>query len=176
MNNIIIKPDIQEVVSQYTVLKPTGKYLRGSCPLHSERTPSFFIKPYSQRFHCYGCGADGDVIQFVMLAERLDFMGACDYLHIDLKPTERNQREIQRQRRKKELVQQFRNWCCQRHDHLCKLYRTLQKAKDRAKTEAEVEAIADYYHQENLWLEEMELLAGDNSEAKLNLYEEAING
>jgi DNA primase len=172
MNNTIIKPDIQEVVSQYTALKPAGKHLRGSCPLHAERTPSFFIKPYTQRFHCFGCGAGGDVIQFVMLAERLDFKGACDHLGIELNPAKKDWREIQRQIHKKELVQKFKAWCYCRHDELCRLYRTLQKAKDQAKTEADVERIAAYYHKENLWLQEMEILETGTDEEKLELYRE----
>ena len=175
MNHIIIKPDIQEIVSQYTVLKPAGKHLRGSCPLHAERTPSFFIKPYTQRFHCYGCGADGDVIQFVMLAESLDFKGACEHLGIELDPAKKDWQEIQRQNHKKALARKFNDWCYQRHDELCRLNRTLQKEKIQAKTEADVEAIADYYHTENLWLHEMDLLAGDDDNAKLNLYQEALN-
>jgi len=168
----LIKPDIQKVVSQYTVLRPAGKHLRGSCPLHAERTPSFFIKPYSQTFRCYGCNASGDVIEFIKRAENLDFKSACERLGIELKPTEKTRREIQ----KKEAVRKFKAGCYEMHDELCRLYRTLQKAKNLCRTEAEVEAIAEYYHAENNWLHEMDLLQGDDDNAKLNLYQEAVNG
>ena len=166
----LIKPDIVAEISKYITLRHIGKHLRGSCPLHAERTPSFFIKPYAQTFHCYGCGAGGDVIQFVMLAENLDFKAACERLGIELKPTEKTRREIQ----KKQAVGKFKEWCYCRHDELSRLNRTLQKAKDNARTDAEVDAIADFYHIENLWIEEMDLLAGDDNEMKLNLYREGV--
>jgi hypothetical protein len=111
-----------------------------------------------------------------MLADNLNFKGACEYLGIEIKPTKKTRREIRRQIRKKELEREFNTWRYERHDELCQLYRTLQKAKDLCKTEADVERIGDFYHNENISLEEMGILIGDDEDAKLDLYREACNG
>lgn len=68
--------DIVEIASQYTSLKRTGKYYRGLCPFHSEKTPSFYVDPVKKLYHCFGCGAGGDVIKLVMEMERLSFSEA----------------------------------------------------------------------------------------------------
>ncbi len=68
--------DIVEIASQYTNLKRAGRYYRGLCPFHSEKTPSFYVDPEKKLYHCFGCGAGGDVIKLVMEMERLSFMEA----------------------------------------------------------------------------------------------------
>ncbi len=68
--------DIVEIASQYTNLKRAGRYYRGLCPFHSEKTPSFYVDPEKKLYHCFGCGAGGDVIKLVMEMERLSFAEA----------------------------------------------------------------------------------------------------
>jgi DNA primase len=70
--------DIVRVVSDYVNLKGTGNTLKGLCPFHSEKTPSFTVHRDKQFFHCFGCQAGGDVFSFVMLAERLPFPEAVE--------------------------------------------------------------------------------------------------
>jgi DNA primase len=65
--------DIVDVVSEYVEIKRAGQNYKGLCPFHSEKTPSFMISPDKQIFHCFGCGAGGDVIHFVMKYENLSF-------------------------------------------------------------------------------------------------------
>ena len=65
--------DIVRVVSDYMSLKGTGSAFKGLCPFHSEKTPSFSVHREKQIFHCFGCGAGGDVFAFVMLAEKVSF-------------------------------------------------------------------------------------------------------
>jgi len=65
--------DIVRVVSDYVSLKGTGNTLKGLCPFHSEKTPSFTVHRDKQFFHCFGCHAGGDIFSFVMLAEKVPF-------------------------------------------------------------------------------------------------------
>ncbi|NLU41308.1 MAG: DNA primase [Firmicutes bacterium] len=71
---------LEDVVGTYVTLKRSGKSLTGLCPFHNERTPSFSVSPDKQLYYCFGCGASGDVFDFVMEYERLDFMEAAKRL------------------------------------------------------------------------------------------------
>lgn len=68
--------DIVEVISEYIPLKRAGKNYKALCPFHSEKTPSFIVSPDKQIFHCFGCGAGGDVIGFIMKIEKVSFYDA----------------------------------------------------------------------------------------------------
>lgn len=68
--------DIVEYVSRYVRLKKNGKDYSGLCPFHHEKSPSFHVSPDKQLFHCFGCGASGNLVQFVMRTENLDFVDA----------------------------------------------------------------------------------------------------
>lgn len=68
--------EITQVISQYIQVKATGATYKALCPFHNEKTPSFIINRQRQSFKCFGCGEGGDVIQFVMKIENLDFMEA----------------------------------------------------------------------------------------------------
>lgn len=166
------KPDIAEIVSQYTNLRPVGKHLRGLCPFHAERTPSFFIRPYSQTFACYGCGIKGDVIEFIIKIKNLDFKSACKHLGIELKPRRKTKREIL----KKELLRKFKSWCRDYFHDLASLYRTLQIAKKGIKSVEEAEKLTNFYHEETLWLYRIEVLLGNDDGPKLELFKEVTYG
>jgi DNA primase len=72
--------DIVEVVSAYTDLRRAGARFTGLCPFHDERTPSFSVDPGAKLYHCFGCGAGGDVIRFVEEKEGLSFPDAVEAL------------------------------------------------------------------------------------------------
>lgn len=72
--------DIEEVISRYVSLKRAGSNFSGSCPFHSERTPSFTVFPATQSYYCFGCGAGGDVVSFVMNIENLSYVEALTML------------------------------------------------------------------------------------------------
>ncbi len=74
------KCDITDVVSQVVPLKRAGTNLKGLCPFHSEKTPSFVVSDSRQRFTCFGCGASGDVIEFIQRYYNLSFPEAVERL------------------------------------------------------------------------------------------------
>ena len=71
---------LEDLVGTYLTLKRSGKSLTGLCPFHNEKTPSFSVSPDKQLYYCFGCGASGDVFDFVMQYERLDFVEAAKRL------------------------------------------------------------------------------------------------
>jgi DNA primase len=72
--------NIVQVVQDYVPLKRAGTTYKGLCPFHSEKTPSFHVNPEKGFFHCFGCGAGGDVFKFLELHEKLDFPEAVKML------------------------------------------------------------------------------------------------
>lgn len=71
---------IDDVISSYVNLKRAGSNKVGLCPFHSERTPSFTVFTNTETFKCFGCGAGGDVITFIMRAENLEYISAVEFL------------------------------------------------------------------------------------------------
>jgi len=70
------RADMLEIVSRYVTLKKAGKNYIGSCPFHQDKTPSFTVNPDKKLFHCFGCNEGGDLFQFLMKIERIDFAEA----------------------------------------------------------------------------------------------------
>jgi DNA primase len=72
--------DIVDVVGNYIELKKMGGNFKAPCPFHDEKTPSFVVSPQKQIYHCFGCGAGGDAIRFVMEYEKLSYPEAIEKL------------------------------------------------------------------------------------------------
>ncbi|MGC8778989.1 MAG: CHC2 zinc finger domain-containing protein, partial [Candidatus Caldatribacteriaceae bacterium] len=72
--------DLVEFISRYVDLKPAGRNFKGLCPFHEEKTPSFMVSREKGIFHCFGCGAGGNLFNFVMRVENLTFPEAVLFL------------------------------------------------------------------------------------------------
>ncbi len=97
------KADIVGLISEYVNLKKSGANYLGLCPFHNEKTPSFSVSPSKEFFHCFGCGAGGDVITFVMKVENLGFIDAVQFLadkyNVRLSQKTENRKEIEKRER-----------------------------------------------------------------------------
>ncbi len=81
MDEVRSRTDIAAVVGEQVALKVAGVgSLKGLCPFHDERSPSFTVRPAVGRYHCFGCGVDGDVISFLMELDHLSFTDAVESL------------------------------------------------------------------------------------------------
>src|SRR3989344_9115016 len=74
------KLDIADFIRAYVPLSPAGKNLKGSCPFHKEKTPSFIVSPDRQMWHCFGCSLGGDIFAFLMRYENIEFFEALKIL------------------------------------------------------------------------------------------------
>src|SRR6266498_4143527 len=72
--------DLIAVVQRRVPLKKSGHDWKGLCPFHGEKTPSFYVVPDKRMFHCFGCGATGDAIKFVMQLDGKSFREAAEQL------------------------------------------------------------------------------------------------
>ncbi|WP_133500371.1 DNA primase [Cognatilysobacter terrigena] len=95
IDDLLARTDIVEVVGSRVPLKRQGKEFSARCPFHDERSPSFTVSPVKQFYHCFGCGAHGTAISFVMQYDRLEFFDAVEELakHVGMEvPKETTQR------------------------------------------------------------------------------------
>ena len=80
IQQLLLHCDIEDIVSSYAVLKREGRNRKCLCPFHSEKTPSMVVYQDTQSFYCFGCGAGGDVITFIMKIENLEYVEAVRFL------------------------------------------------------------------------------------------------
>ncbi len=80
IEEILYRTDIESLIGSYVSLKRSGSNLFGLCPFHSEKSGSFSVSPAKKMFYCFGCGAGGDAITFVMKAENLEYVDAIEFL------------------------------------------------------------------------------------------------
>lgn len=94
--------NLADYIARTVQLSKSGRYLRGLCPFHQEKTPSFFVFPDSNRWHCFGCGRGGDIFNFVMEQQGCDFRGALEELArlagVELRPQTPEERAAESER------------------------------------------------------------------------------
>ncbi|MFN7784569.1 MAG: DNA primase [Lysobacterales bacterium] len=80
IDSLLARTDIVELIDARVKLKRAGREYTACCPFHDERTPSFYVSPTKQFYHCFGCGAHGTAIKFLMEYDRLEFLDAVEDL------------------------------------------------------------------------------------------------
>ena len=80
IDELLARVDIVDVIERRVPLKKAGREWTACCPFHDERTPSFYVSPAKQFYHCFGCGAHGSAVKFLMEYERLEFPDAVEEL------------------------------------------------------------------------------------------------
>lgn len=80
INQILESSNIVDIIGEYVDLKRAGSSFKGLCPFHNEKTPSFTVDEKKQLFHCFGCGAGGDVVSFIMQKEGLSYPESLKFL------------------------------------------------------------------------------------------------
>ncbi|WP_178862092.1 DNA primase [Thiomicrorhabdus cannonii] len=80
IENLLARADLVQVINQRVPLKKAGATYKACCPFHDEKTPSFNVNPQKQFYHCFGCGASGDAIKFLMEYDGLSFVEAVESL------------------------------------------------------------------------------------------------
>jgi len=80
IDDLIARADIVEVVGRRTQLKKAGREFKACCPFHDEKTPSFTVSPGKGFYHCFGCGAHGTAVGFLMEYEHMSFVEAIESL------------------------------------------------------------------------------------------------
>lgn len=108
IDDLLSRVDIVDVIDKRVKLRKTGKNYSALCPFHTEKSPSFSVEPEKQFYYCFGCGAGGNALGFVMEYERLDFPQSVEMLAGDYGievPREEGRAEDKTQGENKQLLQ-----------------------------------------------------------------------
>ena len=173
---VIEKPDIISIIEKEGVeLRQRGQYFWTCCPLHSERTASFAVNPEKQRFHCFGCHVGGDVVDFVMKLKKVSFPDALVYLGISSNgQAKTNPLET----RGRELIEKFKEWCCNYTKYLCERLRVCNQIDSLVKTSEslELKGLSEMYLLREVFLYHISILDSKDDGAKFTLYKEVCYG
>jgi DNA primase len=108
IDQIRTRADIYQIISERMTLKRAGRNWKSPCPFHQEKTPSFVVSPEKQIFHCFGCGAGGNVFHFLMRFEGWSFVEAvrhlADRLAISLEINEEEDKKYHTRKKEKDIL------------------------------------------------------------------------
>ena len=115
IDELISRSDIAELIDHRVPLQRAGSEFRACCPFHNEKTPSFYVSPAKQFYHCFGCGAHGTVISFLMNYDNMEFLDAVDVLAAQAgmqvpKESRPDDQSRQKQTALYEIVASANNW------------------------------------------------------------------
>ncbi len=132
-------------------MRKSGSKWVGCCPMHDEKTGSFFVFP-DNHFKCFGCQESGDIIDFVRKTQGIGFMEACNYLGIEnRRPTPKLLETIRTQQKKKAVKEAFEHWRDGKIDEYATLYRCSSRVLHGIKTLSDLERMGDLYHAKQKW-------------------------
>jgi DNA primase len=80
IDDLVARCDLVQLIASFVPLKKTAKNYSGLCPFHQEKSPSFSVNPHKQFYYCFGCGASGNAVSFIMQYQSMDFMAAVGFL------------------------------------------------------------------------------------------------
>lgn len=113
IDDLLDRTDIVEIVDTRVTLRKSGRNYSGLCPFHSEKTPSFSVSPDKQFYYCFGCGAGGNAIGFLMEFDHLDFRAAVDDLArragMEVPQEAAGREDPEQQRQQKRLLEHLKN-------------------------------------------------------------------
>ena len=119
LSEVLERCDIVEIISSYIPLKRAGRNFKANCPFHHEKTASFIVSPQKQIYHCFGCGAGGNVFNFLMRYEKLEFREAAQALAekvgVEIQLSAENPKEISENRELYKINELAANFY---HDHI----------------------------------------------------------
>ena len=172
LKNIALK----EVVRAAGVeLRQSGNRHLGLCPIHREKTPSFFVFP-NNRWRCFGCNEGGDAVDFTQKVYGLDFKGALEHLGINQGPlTADVRRRIRERKRRTELVQRFRKWEVRYSGYLGRMIVETERLMSGITLE-DLDLYAPLIDGLPVWEYHLEILTTGTDTVKYRLYKEATNG
>ena len=111
IDDLLDRVDLVDVIDRRVKLRKTGKNFSACCPFHDEKTPSFSVNPDKQFFYCFGCGAGGNALGFLMDYERLEFPQAVESLAqtvgLEVPKEEGRPGEVSRQDTQRPLLEQL---------------------------------------------------------------------
>jgi len=156
-------------------LKRRGQHYVGLCPFHSEKNPSFYVYTDTQQFHCFGCGAHGDVINFVQDYHDLSFKDALSYLGIkQWKITPKIKHEIQKRQYKAELIRKFRKWEHQYCKYISEIYHEVKKLMMNGIPPEDLDLYAPLFHRLPIWDYHKDILIYGSDQKKFELFKDVI--
>jgi hypothetical protein len=166
------KPDIVTTIEREGIqLRKAGGTFKGVCPFHPDRSPSFIVNPARQRFHCFGCGAGGDVIDFIMKLRGVTFTGAQEILGMNPDRPRRSQPDPADDNRKK-MIQAFNAICRDAGLDFARELRLVRRITSGIETEDDLELRGWAYHDIPLLDHKLDVLQYGNDEDRFNLMRE----
>lgn len=172
------KPDIMAVMEREGIegLKRRGRDFWARCPFHADKTPSFKVSPEKQKFHCFGCGEHGDVLDFIMKRHEVSFKDALKILGIrkgqpvPIDPEKEHRRQ---------LLKAFENWRRNRYFELCDRLIDIHSLRIKAEKRKPLPEALGFWLAEKLGQipfieQQLNILSGNNEQAKLNLFKGMI--
>lgn len=165
--------DLVSVVEQAGVeLKTSGTRHVGLCPFHTEKTPSFFV--FNGHYKCFGCGKRGDAIDFMQKLYGLTFKDALRHLGIKAgKVMPKIREDIERRKRRAELVKQFKDWLSHYTAHIGTLIIETEELMRNGIPPEDLNLYTSLFHGLPVWHYHLGILVEGNEEERFLLYREA---